>query len=888
MSSIVSPAAWARRSAANPWRVVAIWGVALVASLAIIATLLSSALTSSTNFIGSTESKRADHQITHQIGIRDAVTETVVIHKAGATPAELRPTVERLAQQIRGLGSGIVGGATTPWSGGAGKGLIDRSGSSALIAVRMAGSESDAQDHIAKVLALAQSAGDSSGFTVRVTGQASIAHDVNKAAESDLAKGEAIGIPVALIVLLLVFGTLVSALLPIGLAIVSIMVSLALTALIGQAYELSFFVTNMITMMGLAVGIDYVLFIVSRYREERTAGFEKLDAIERAGSTASRAVLFSGITVVVALVGLLIVPTTIFLSLAAGAILVVLCALAAALTLLPASLSLLGDRIDAGRVSRLVPARLRARRPSVGFWPRAVAGVMRRPVVSIVVVAGALIVAAIPYLDLHTGAAGVTSLPSTLQSRQGFEMLQRDFSVGAIAPARIAVLGNPDSSANRAEIASITKAVADKPIFGTPSLEPGASARGAVLDVPINADANSPAATQAVRDLRDLTDLQVGGTTSQNIDYFDISSSYLPIVVGIVLALSFLVLLLAFRSVVVPLLAIAMNLLSVGAAYGILTLVTQKGYGAGLLGFQQVGTVEAWIPLFLFSVLFGLSMDYHVFLLSRIRERFDATGDTEAAITLRHHVERSPDHGCGPDHGRGVRRVRLGTARDVPADGLRARRRDPDRRDPGAHRAGAGHDEARRHGQLVPAAVARLAAAGVGRGRAPGLCRDGVARRIGRGPAFAPAPCGACARQQLPLHARPLEGAADQRDDAAVPLPGRRGRAVRRGQHRGGRPVSAEARGAGPCHAARLAADVVTAARMTPATISGFETMRSARRPRSRSRWSRRGCTRSGGAPVRSGGLRFRRWPTMASCARRQPPPTRRTRWRRVDAGRAP
>ena len=633
MSSIVSPAAWARRSAANPWRVVAIWGVALVASLAIIATLLSSALTSSTNFIGSTESKRADHQITHQIGIHDAVTETVVIHKAGATPAELRPTVERLAQQIRGLGSGIVGGATTPWSGGAGKGLIDRSGSSALIAVRMAGSESDAQDHIAKVLALAQSAGESSGFTVRVTGQASIAHDVNKAAESDLAKGEAIGIPVALIVLLLVFGTLVSALLPIGLAIVSIMVSLALTALIGQAYELSFFVTNMITMMGLAVGIDYVLFIVSRYREERTAGFEKLDAIERAGSTASRAVLFSGITVVVALVGLLIVPTTIFLSLAAGAILVVLCALAAALTLLPASLSLLGDRIDAGRVSRLVPARLRARRPSVGFWPRAVAGVMRRPVVSIVVVAGALIVAAIPYLDLNTGAAGVTSLPSTLQSRQGFEMLQRDFSVGAIAPARIAVLGNPDSSANRAEIASITKAVADKPIFGTPSLEPGASARGAVLDVPINADANSPAATQAVRELRGLTNLQVGGTTSQNIDYFDISSRYLPIVVGIVLALSFLVLLLAFRSVVVPLLAIAMNLLSVGAAYGILTLVTQKGFGAGLLGFQQVGTVEAWIPLFLFSVLFGLSMDYHVFLLSRIRERFDATGDTEAAIS---------------------------------------------------------------------------------------------------------------------------------------------------------------------------------------------------------------------------------------------------------------
>jgi putative drug exporter of the RND superfamily len=624
----LSPSSWARRSAAHPWRVVGIWGAAFVASLVIIATLLASSLTSSTSFIGSTESKTADHRISG-LGNHDAVTETVVVSHAGPG---LRPAVERLAGQIRNLGNGIVDGASTPWSGGGDRTLLDRSGDTALISVRMAGSETDAQDTIAKVLALARSA-ERDGVQVRVTGEASIAHDIDKTAQSDLSTGEAIGIPVALIVLLLVFGTLVSALLPIGLSIVSIVLSLALTALLGQAYELSFFVTNMITMMGLAVGIDYVLFIVSRYREERAGGQEKLAAIERAGATASRAVLFSGITVVVALIGLLIVPTTIFLSLAAGAILVVLCALAAALTLLPASLSLLGDRVEAGRASRLVPPRLRARRGSAGFWPRAVAGVMRRPVVSLVVVSGALLLAAIPYLDLNTGAAGVTSLPSSLQSRQGFEQLQRDFSVGAIAPARIPLLGDPSSASTRAEVAQITKAIAGRPIYGTPHLEPGATARGAVLDVPINADPNSEAATRAVRDLRDITSLPVGGTTSKNIDYFDISSGYLPIVVGIVLALSFIVLLLAFRSLVVPLLAIGMNLLSVGAAYGILTLVTQKGYGAGLFGFQQVGTVEAWIPLFLFSVLFGLSMDYHVFLLSRIRERFDATGDTEAAIT---------------------------------------------------------------------------------------------------------------------------------------------------------------------------------------------------------------------------------------------------------------
>ncbi|MDH4340796.1 MAG: MMPL family transporter [Thermoleophilia bacterium] len=630
-SAITSPAAWARRSATHPRRVIAVWGVVVIASLAIVATLLGSALTSSMNFIGSPESKRADQAITAQIGVRDAVTETVAITRAGATAAQLRPTVERLAGQIRALGPSVVEGVATPWSAGGNAGLLSRNGQTGLISVRMAGSTAEAQDHIGPILALARSAEGSSGATVRVTGQASIAEDVNTAAEKDLKTGEAIGIPVALLVLLLVFGTLVSALLPIGLAVVAILVSLALTALVGQVFELSFFVTNMITMMGLAVGIDYVLFIVSRYREERAAGREKLDAIEQAGQTASRAVLFSGLTVVVALVGLLIVPTTIFVSLATGAILVVLCALAAAHTLLPATLSLLGDRIDAGRVSRLLPARLRPRR-TTGFWPRAVRGVMRRPIVSVVVVVAALGLAAVPYLDLRPGAAGVESMPSGLQSRQGFELLQREFSVGGIAPARIPLLGDPSSAANRRQIATITSRVAERPIFGTPVLEPGATARGAVLDVPINADASSPAATAAVRELRTYTTLPVGGTTSQNIDYFDISSRYLPIVVGIVLALSFLVLLVAFRSIVVPLLAIAMNLLSVGAAYGLLTLVSQKGYGAGLLGFQRVSTIEAWLPLFLFAVLFGLSMDYQVFLLSRIRERFIATGDTASAI----------------------------------------------------------------------------------------------------------------------------------------------------------------------------------------------------------------------------------------------------------------
>jgi RND superfamily putative drug exporter len=633
IANLISPANWARRSATHPKRVLAVWAVALIASLAIVGSLLSGALTTSATFTGNPESKQAKNLITDRIGVRETDTEAVIVTRAPGGSASLRPTVELLAERIQALGRSVVVGVTTPWSAGARPGMTSRDGSSALLDVRMAGAYQDQKGHISTLLAVIGSVESSSGEKVLVSGQGSIAHDSEAAVQRDLKTGEAIGIPVALLVLLLVFGTLASALLPVALSIVAIVVALGMTALVGQAVTLSDFVENMVTMMGLAVGIDYSLFIVSRYREELAAGRARLDAIEAAGHTASRAVLVSGMTVVVALAGLLIVPTSLFFSLATGAILVVLCGMAAALTLLPASLSLLGERLDAGRASRLVPSRLRRRRGSL--WPRVAAGVMRRPVVSAGAVVAVLLLAAVPALHLHVGAAGagVKSLPATAKSRQGFEALRRDFSIGDVAPARIPIVGDPSSAANRAAVAAVERRIAGQPIFGQPFIEPGSSARGAVLDVPIDADPDSAEATAAVRRLRTYTDLPVAGTISENIDYFDISSDYLPIVIGFVLVLSFVVLLLAFRSVVVPLLAIAMNLLSVGAAYGLLTFVTQDGHGAGPFGFEHVSAVEAWIPLFLFSVLFGLSMDYHVFLLSRIRERYNATGGIEPAIT---------------------------------------------------------------------------------------------------------------------------------------------------------------------------------------------------------------------------------------------------------------
>ena len=630
----LSPPALARASASHPRRTLAIWAVVLVASLASVALLLPTATTSTVGFVNQPESAAANHLIKNQIGIRTDDTEMVVVSAPGGSIGDTanRARIDRLSTNLENLGPSVVTRVTDPFSPGV-KGLVSQDGTAALIPVTMAGDESNATDNIGKVLTVTRPA-DSGGLDVQVAGQAASSDDSNRIAESDLAKGESIGIPVALIVLLIVFGTLVSALLPIALAIAAIVVAMALTGVIGQAYPLSFFVTNMITMMGLAVGIDYVLFIVSRYREERARGSETDAAIAVASRTASRAVLFSGITVVVALVGLLIVPTTIFLSLALGAILVVIAAVAAAMTLLPAMLMLLGDRIEKGRVGRLMPSRLRRSSGDGGrFWPWAVGGVMRRPLLSMLAVGGLLLLAAVPYLGIKTGASGVTSLPASAQSRQAYETMQRDFNVGVLAPARIPLVGGPNTAENRAEIAAIRRGIAGDPVFGQPTIEPGATSRGAVLDVPINADPNSTAATDAVTTLRGMTDLPVGGDAAQNLDYFNISADYQPIVFALVLTLSFLVLLVAFRSIVIPAVAIAMNLLSVGAAYGLLTLVAQDGHGAGIFGFQQVPVIEAWIPLFLFAVLFGLSMDYHVFLTSRIRERYEATGNTRVAVT---------------------------------------------------------------------------------------------------------------------------------------------------------------------------------------------------------------------------------------------------------------
>jgi uncharacterized membrane protein YdfJ with MMPL/SSD domain len=629
-------------SSRRPWRALGIWAFALVAAIAISAAFLGDALSGEEQVTSDAESRRADElqaeRFAEDLGARGQdATEVVVVRSSRATVDE--PLFE---QRVEGIAAGLrragATGVTTFYDTGEER-LVsrDRNATGMLVAL---GSESDAEDNIEAVVDAVEAANGPDGFQATITGEFTLDADFDTLAEEDLLNGElGFGLPIALIVLLIVFGSVVAGLIPMLLALVSIVVALALAALVGQAFPLSVFATNMLTGMGLALGIDYSLFVLSRYREERLRGREKLDAISTVGGTASRAVLFSGIAFTLAMLGLLLVPHTIMRSLAAGAIAAGLVSVVAALTLLPALLSLLGDRVNALRIPFFGRTASRAESP---FWSRTVRGVMRRPLASVVLATAALLAMAAPVLALRSGEAGVSTLPDRLAAKQGYVALNAEFPGETTEPVEIVVDGDAGSPAVQAGIERVRAQLATDDLFGRVEVETNSAGDLTVLTVPIQGDPLAEDAIDAVRELRSEqipdafpdpgVEVLVAGDTAESIDESDTMNRWLPIVIAFVLALSFVLLTVAFRSLAVAGKAIAVNLLSVGAAYGLLVLVFQEGVGNELFGFPQVDTIESWVPLFLFAVLFGLSMDYHVFLLSRIRERFRQTGDNSDAV----------------------------------------------------------------------------------------------------------------------------------------------------------------------------------------------------------------------------------------------------------------
>jgi RND superfamily putative drug exporter len=621
-------------SARRPRTVILAWAALVLVGLVIVGAFLGDALTSELEVGGNPESLRARDLIDQRLG-RTIEPGDVIVVRAGSSPidrAAAGRTVEAfVAEQVRAgaiadPGSAAPSGATFATS---------RDGNAVAIPVIVT--------DIDPLVDAVRARDGVDGLRWSITGQETADADFEKQSQEDLKKGEFFfGLPAALVVLLLVFGAVVAGLVPLVLSLVAIVVSLALASLIGQEFALSIFVVNMITGMGLALGIDYTLFILSRFREERRRGREIAEAIGRSAATASRAVVFSGAAFVLAMTGMLLVPDRILRSLAVGAICAGIVAVAAALTLLPAILRLLGDRVDALRLP-IVGRQLDRPAGAEGrFWSRIVRWVVHRPGVSLAVFAALLVAGAVPVLGLERGLAGTSTLPDGLPSKDGYVELVRLFPELGTSPARVAIDGDVSSPRVRAAIERLRDELGRLPQYGDTTVNEVPAARLAVLEVGVGLDTDSAESVGAVRALRSElippafagtgARVLVGGATAVTVDYLDLMERWLPIVFVFVLGLSFILLTVAFRSIVIPVIAIVLNLLSVAVAYGLIVLVFQEGVGADLFGFTTVDAIEAWLPPFLFSVLFGLSMDYQVFLLSRIRERYDQTGDTKGAV----------------------------------------------------------------------------------------------------------------------------------------------------------------------------------------------------------------------------------------------------------------
>jgi len=623
-----------RTAALHPWRTLGLWVLLVVAAFG-----ASNAMNvSSDTATAGTEATKAEDLIEKRLRANTPPEEFIIVESETTTADETAfgGFVDSLVRDLRGLGE--VDSVASHRDGG--EGFVSEDGRTVLITARLKGDEEEAADTAKSLVAVVEEADGTEGFSVTTVGFGSVEGEISSLMEDTLKQGELIGIAVALVILLLVFGAAVAAGLPILVALLSIFVAVGATALVSNAVEMSELVVFIITMIGLAVGIDYSLFIVQRVREERARGRPTIEAITAAGATASRAVFFSGMAVAIALAGMLIVPDPVFRSFAVGAMLVVAVTVLAALTLLPAVLALLGDRVNWLTLPFI--GRQAEAKGTGGIWGMITRIVTARPAISALLSGGLLVAAALPVFNINLGSAGISTLPADSNPRQAFDVLNQEFSDGVLTADVVIDARDVDAPDVQSGIDDLITALNDDEFFGASTIENNESGDLALLTVAMPGDFSSPESKSALERLRGdyipaafqngPADVFVGGPTAETVDSVQMQRDYLPFVFTFVLGLSFLLLLVVFRSIVVPLKAVVMNLLSVGAAYGILVLVFQEGIGAGLLGFQESPVIESWLPRFLFAILFGLSMDYHVFLLSRIKERYDETRENGASV----------------------------------------------------------------------------------------------------------------------------------------------------------------------------------------------------------------------------------------------------------------
>ncbi|HEX2468702.1 MAG TPA: MMPL family transporter [Solirubrobacterales bacterium] len=632
-----------RWSSQHRFKAISLWLVFVV--LAVFAGNSIGTETLSDEEYGVGESQQADKAVAD--AFPDRSTETVLVQSGSATADQpaFRQAVDDTVRELKATDNVVK--VESPY---AAEGQISADGHSALVTFKVPepsdSSDTEVTDLVEAPLATVDRLDEAHPeFRIEQFGEASADKALSESFEEDFQRAETSALPITLVILLLAFGAIVAALVPLILAATAVAAAIGLMGPLSQIWPVDESATSVILLVGLAVGVDYSMFYLRREREERARGQEAEAALEAAAATSGRAVLVSGITVAIAMAGMYLAGAATFTSFATGTILVVAIAVIGSLTVLPAVLSKLADRVNKGRIPFLTRPEERAGRESRA-WSAVLDPVLRHPAISASLAVGVLLVLALPVLNLKMAVPGIDSLPQDLAVIQTYDRIQEAFP-GDQIPAEVVVERGDASEQQVADAVRELRAdvTASPELFKQPvTTEVSPDGSVTVIDVPIAGDGNNDASYDALHTLRDEiipatvgnidgAEANVTGMTAGSEDFNQLMQDRVPIVFAFVLGLAFLLLLVTFRSIVIPLKAIVLNLLSVGAAYGVVTWIFQEGHLESLLGFESTGAVTSWLPLFLFVLLFGLSMDYHVFILSRIREAYDNGMPTGEAVS---------------------------------------------------------------------------------------------------------------------------------------------------------------------------------------------------------------------------------------------------------------
>jgi RND superfamily putative drug exporter len=601
-------------------------------------------------------------------GTNDPYEQFVVVVEGGSGAASdpaFQAAVGDLVTGLRGAGADVSGSFTptfdqllNPFEVPPQAGLISADGTTVRLVTRVPGDGPRVDALLEPVPPIVEAARAAHpDLTIHVVNRSFINEDINAFVSAGLDESLKLTLPLTFIILLFAFGAVVASVVPLVLAVTSLVAAFGIIGIYSQAIgPVSPNATQLIVLIGLAVAVDYSLFMITRFRVERRAGRDRARAIEVSSSTAGRAVFFSGLAVMISLAGLVTLGVSLFTSMAIGTISVVLVSVIGSLTFLPATLSLLGDRVNLGRPSTWLP-RLAVRLPlgafrgsgrsalawldrradrheGGGFWGSLVLAVMARPISLTILSAAVLLALGSPVLHLRTGNSDITAFPHSIDGVAGYMLLQEKWPEGTELELAV-VVTRADEAPTRAAIERLEVDALEldglhEPVEVTPSRD----GKVALISFTMAGGQNDEANRDLVRHVRSelnpsifggLTDVQtyVTGGAAFSVDVTQVYADGMPTIFGFVLGLSFLLMLVAFHSIVIPIKAILLNLLSTAAAYGVLVLVFQDGWLAEPLGITPSGVIESWVPLFIFTILFGLSMDYHLFILTRIKEARD-------------------------------------------------------------------------------------------------------------------------------------------------------------------------------------------------------------------------------------------------------------------------